>query len=68
MHGRGFSTHSYRHWVTDNAINRTGERIMELKNCENRTVVVLQAEKNKPTGGITGKKEAEEVRLTVQTD
>lgn len=35
---------------------------MELKNCENRTVVVLQVKKNKPTGEITGKKEAEEVR------
>lgn len=29
---------------------------MELKNCENRTVVVLQVKKNKPTGKITGKK------------
>lgn len=52
MHARCFSTHCYRHWVTDNAINRTGGRIMELKNCENRTVVVLQVKKNKPTGEI----------------
>lgn len=59
MHSWRFYAHSYRHWVTDNAINETGRRTIELNNSGNRTVVVFQVkkshQKNKPVDEITRK-------------
>ena len=72
MHSCCFYTHSYRHWVTDNDINQTGQRIIELKNSENTPVVVLQvkkAHKEKPSYWQNHEKwEAEEAWCSVQTD
>lgn len=46
MHSWRFYARSYRRWVTDNAINETAQRTIELKNSENRTVVVFQVKKS----------------------
>lgn len=68
MHCCLFYARSYRHWVTDNAINETGRGIMEL-NSENRTVTVLQVKKaDNEKQGSWRKKETEEAWQSVQSD
>lgn len=45
MHSWCSYARSYRHWVTDNAIKKTGQRTIESNRSENRRVVAFQVKK-----------------------